>query len=109
MKKDKLYYTEFHVAGVQYYEANEVMDRMKNGDKVRLVRDEDNHHDKEAIAIFYDDTHIGYVPRTETDKFVNFIDMGWGDIFETRISALKPDSHPESQIYVRVKILRKGE
>lgn len=109
MKKDKIYYTEFHVAGVQYHEAIEVMSVIKVGDKVRLVRDEDNKYDPNAVAIFYGNTHIGYVPRTDTDKFTTFIDMGWNDLFEARICRIKHDVHYEDQLHVQVKILQRNQ
>ncbi|MCQ2227352.1 MAG: HIRAN domain-containing protein [Bacteroidales bacterium] len=109
MKKDKVYYTEFHIAGVQYHEAIEVMDQMKVGDMLRLVRDEDNNYDKNAVAIFFGDTHIGYVPRCETEAFCQFLDVGWGDIFEVRLSKKLVDAHPENRLWAVAKILRRKE
>lgn len=108
MKKDKIYYTEFHVAGVQYHEAVEVMDKIKVGDVVRLERDEDNNYDKNAVAIFYGDTHLGYVPREEAKILSLFLDMGWSEIFEVRISRINRETHYEEQLHVQVKILRKS-
>lgn len=107
MKKNKIYYAEFHVAGVQYCELIEVIEDMKVGDMVEFVRDEDNIHDHDAVAIMYKGTHIGYIPRTDTPKFTPFIDMGWNDIFEARISRINRDVHPEAQLHVVVKILKK--
>ena len=35
-----------------------------------------------------------------------YLEMGYGDIYETRITRLAPQEHPEQQVEVVVKIRR---
>ena len=36
----------------------------------------------------------------------NFLEMGWTDIFECRISKLDPEVHPEEQVHLTIRIKR---
>ena len=68
--------------------------------------------DAEAVAVVFhndedgDDYCIGYIPCTDNEVLAKFLGMGWGDIFECRISKINPDAHPEHQIYLTIKIIK---
>ena len=47
------YYINTRVAGVQYNEAIFCVEELKNGKKLKLVREEDNKFDPNAIAIYF--------------------------------------------------------
>ena len=38
------------------------------------------------------------------EEIASFLEMGWTDIFECRISRIKEDSHPEEQVWLTIKI-----
>jgi hypothetical protein len=40
-----------------------VLARLRPGDRLRLVREPDNRHDPNAIAVYSETMHIGYIPR----------------------------------------------
>jgi hypothetical protein len=40
-----------------------VLTRLRPGDRLRLVREPDNPHDSNAVAVYSGTTHIGYIPR----------------------------------------------
>ncbi len=104
---------ECHVAGVQYYEANEVWEHLKIGTVLRLKRDSENKHDPDAVAVVYfdkeleEETKIGYISSDENSELANFLDMGHEDIFEARLSKINPEAHYEKQLHVKIKILQK--
>jgi hypothetical protein len=37
--------------------------RLRPGDRLRLVREPDNPHDPDAVAVYSGTMHIGYIPR----------------------------------------------
>lgn len=41
-----------------------VMNQLKIGDEVQLVREENNKFDPYAVAIMFDGYKLGYIPRT---------------------------------------------
>lgn len=117
MLSKKMFLKECHLAGKRYYDADEVWNELKVGTIVQLVRDENNHHDAEAIAVMYqrdadnpDDVyHLGYIPSDENYFLSKFLDMGWGEAFECRISKLDPNAHSEAQVHLTIRLLKNNK
>ena len=116
MVAKKMYLMDCHLAGRKYHDADEVWDELKVGTILRLERDKENRYDTNAVAIVYerkdqkgaveDEFLIGYIPRDNNVMIANFLEMGWNDIFECRISMLNSEAHPEEQVYLTIKIRR---
>lgn len=112
--KKKMYLMDCHLAGRKYHDADEVWDELKVGTTLRLERDAENRYDSNAVAVIYerkdekgklaDEFLIGYIPRDNNVMIANFLEMGWNDIFECRISKIDPEAHPEEQVYLTIKI-----
>ncbi|MBS9776347.1 MAG: HIRAN domain-containing protein [Fusobacterium sp.] len=99
------YIDSFHIAGFQYYEGLEVIDELKVGTKVILIEEENNPYDAKAVAIYYKDTKLGYVPSTNNTNLSRFLHYGYSDIFEAKIQVKKLDEYPERQFRVVVKLV----
>ena len=69
-----------------------------------LVREADNAFDPYAVAIYYEDFKLGFIPRGSNHDISKYLDMGLEDIFEVRITRVTPDVHPEQQVEVIVYI-----
>jgi len=116
MEAKKKYFMDCHLAGRQYHDADEVWDKLKVGTTLWLERDLENRYDPNAVAVLYYDADndlpemskyvIGYLPREYNEDIASFLEMGWADIFECRISKINPDAHPEKQIHLTIKIKR---
>lgn len=112
MVERKKYFMDCHVAGRMYHEADEVWEELKVGTLLKLERDKENRYDPDAVAIMYEKKGeptpycIGYIPREDNETIAAFLEMGWTNIFECRISKLNADTHPERQIHVTIKIKR---
>lgn len=114
--KKKKYLMDCHLAGRKYHDADEVWDELKVGTILKLIHDKENRYDPNAVAVIYerngkknvveDEFLLGYIPRVENEIIANFLEMGWNNLFECRISKLNPDSHPEAQVYLTIKIKR---
>ena len=64
----------FHIAGFQYADGALVLGDLKAGDKLTLCAERDNPHDPEAVAIYYGNTKLGYVPGNEVGPLSLFFD-----------------------------------
>lgn len=114
--KKKMYLMDCHLAGRKYHDADEVWDELKVGTTLRLEHDKENRHDANAVAVIFerkdkkgiieDEFCIGYIPRDRNEMIANFLEMGWGDIFECRISKLDSEAHPENQVQLTIRIKR---
>ncbi len=111
MKAKKAFYKECHVAGRKYHDADFVFEQLNVGTKLHLVRDTNNRYDPDAIALLYHTNDgefiIGYIPSNENEEMARFLDMGWTDLFDCRISRINPLAHYEQQIHITIRINQK--
>lgn len=73
---DKIILEKFVVAGYMYYNGELVEDALVRGTNLRLVREPMNPHDNNAIALYFDDIKIGFIPRKQNSTIANMIDGG---------------------------------
>lgn len=116
MKARKLFYLECRLAGRMFHDATEVWDKLGVGTKLDLYRDVDNRHDPYAVAVIFRQTNestwesedylLGFVPRDCNKDLAQFLEMGWGEIFECRISKFDPTAPSHEQIRITIRILR---
>lgn len=104
--ENKRHYLHFTIAGFAYHNGCEVFDNLHIGTKLQLVREDENSYDSNAVAIFYQDQMLGYVPRAINRELALLLDMGHGDIFEARVQSLNPMLSPEEQVGVIIYVLR---
>lgn len=101
-KETRRHYDNFHVAGFVYWEAPLVFGEMRVGDIVTFEREEDNKFDAYAMAIYFNDYKIGFVPRGNNHELSKFFETGHGDIFEARINSIDPTAYSENRIGITV-------
>lgn len=101
---NKVHLTNFHIAGFSYWDGCEVFEQLHIGTKLDLVREEDNKFDPYAVAIYYGEYKLGFIPRGENHDISKYLDMGLEDIYDVRITRITPDTHPENQVEVIVRI-----
>lgn len=56
------------------------MDGLKVGTRAVLLREPDNEHDKNAVAIYVDGTRVGYVPMKQNAVLAAFMDKNGRDL-----------------------------
>lgn len=98
------YFMDFHIAGFAYYDGLDVIAQLKLGQSVTLVGEPDNPHDPDAVAIYYQDKKLGYIPAAKNEMFSTFLYFGHEDLFEARIQMAQLDQHPERQFRVVVRV-----
>ena len=118
MKAMKKFYKECHLAARMYYDANEVWSDLKVGQELQLRREPDNSYDANAVQVIFtkpdengepEEFVLGYIPRDENAELAAFLDLGWGEIFECRISSINEEAHYEQQIHITIRIKRNPE
>lgn len=105
----KVHLTNFHIAGFGYWEGCEAFEHLKIGTRLDLVREEDNKFDAYAVAIYYGEYKLGFIPRSSNHDISKYLDMGLSDIYDVRITRLSPEAHPEQQVEVIVNILNQNK
>lgn len=90
------------LAGSQYYALGEHWRAMKVGDRLDLVREPDNPHDRRAIRVDWRGHKLGYVPRAENRVIAQALDQG--EKLSARIARLNEDANPWRRVEFEVLI-----
>ncbi|WCO01782.1 HIRAN domain-containing protein [Psychroserpens ponticola] len=96
MKKEHL--ANFHIAGFTYYEGASIFRKLKMGRKLILKLEEENKYDPRAVAIYYKDFKIGFIPRQDNRIFYKLMKVGLSDHIQVRIQQIDATASPEEQI-----------
>lgn len=103
------HFLNFNIAGFSYWEGCLVFGELKPGMKLELEQEADNKFDPYAVAIYYGDYKLGFVPRSHNQTLCEFLEMGYGHIFDARVQRVSPAEHPERQVGVIVYLKRNEE
>ena len=93
----------FCVAGFTYYQGPFVLKQMSVGDKIDLYVEAENIHDEYAVALYFKDRKIGFIPREDNREVAVILKSGY-DIFEAIVQQVAPEEHPESQVRVALYV-----
>lgn len=105
----RLHFANFDLAGFTYWDGVEVFDKLKIGLKLRFEREMDNKYDPKAVAIYFGEAKLGYVPRANNSEIAKLCEQGYSHIFDVRINRISADEHAENQIGVVVHIISNSE
>ncbi len=94
------HFGNFNIAGFTYWDGCMALSELKIGSSLRLERELENRFDPHAVAIYFNDQKLGYIPRSENEMIAKFLDLGYSKIFDLRVQRISPDSHPEKQVGV---------
>ena len=71
---------------------------MEKRTELELVREDYNRYDPNAVAIYYKDMKLGFIPKNKNEMISQFIEMGHNDVFEVRVCQIDEEAHPEHQV-----------
>jgi len=97
--------THFDIAGFTYYEGVLAFNELKIGVQLQLKLDEENKYDARAVAIYYNEFKLGFVPRSENRIIYKFLKLEM-NCFEIRIQRVDEKESPEHQIGVVIHIVK---
>lgn len=95
---------DFHLAGFAYYDGIEIINELVLGTLVDLVGEPDNPYDPEAVAIYYKNRKIGYVPRDKNGLMSKLLYFGHHDLFDARVQLVNKEQHIDRQIRIVIRI-----
>ncbi len=100
-----------HIAGFTYYDGLEVIDQLTLGTVVVLKSEPENPHDPYAVAVYFGETKLGYVPQAKNSYISQLLFFGYDDAIEAKINSRNLEATPEAQfrIVIKLKDNRKSE
>ena len=90
----------FFVAGFQYHDGARVLPYLKPGQDLDLVAEPSNPHDRFAVAVLWQGSKLGYVPRTD-NKHLSRLLAQKAELF-CRVIGTTPDENPWRAVKVEV-------
>ncbi len=99
MAKIKEHLSNFHLAGFSYYEGVFAFNKLKIGSELSLKLDKENKYDPQAVAVYFKEYKLGYIPRAENKIFYKLLTVGFKGI-SCYVQRLCADEHPEQQVSV---------
>ncbi len=90
------------VRGLVFAEGRHYVSRMKAGEPLTMKREPKNPYDSTAIALYYDNIKIGYVPAEDNYILSNMLDAGHGRFF-AQIKEVFPSAPYYEQVHFCIK------
>lgn len=88
------------LAGYQYHAGQELWEQLKVGDTLKLVREPENAHGRNAIRVEWQGRQLGYLPRVENQAIAAELDRG--SKVEARIAHLREARNPWQRVLIDV-------
>ncbi len=77
---------ETTVAGFQYYAGEDLFPQLCPDQPLTLQRESNNHFDENAVALYWEDIQLGYLPRSDNVVIAQMMD--WGELLGGRVCEL---------------------
>jgi hypothetical protein len=101
------HFANFNIAGYTYYDGVDVFYELKIGTELNFKAEPENQFDAYAVAIYFNETKLGYIPKGQNKEISQFLNLGYTDLFEVKINKISMETHTERQIGVLVRIREK--
>lgn len=92
-----------YVKGFRFHEGPQVLAQIKDEDDLDLVREYDNEHDPDAVAVYWQGHKLGYLPMMENRTLANLIDHGMK--LAAYVIYTQPDEDPWVQCFIGVQLI----
>ncbi len=73
--KRKIYLQQFFVAGFRHYKGMEMLEHLQENDLLELRREVENEYDDCAIAVYWQQEKIGFVPADLNEMLARLMDV----------------------------------
>lgn len=102
---EKVYLKQCFVRGFAYYEGPKIIENINKSGWVELVREPDNKFDKRAIAVYFNQQKLGYLPQESNKTLSILMDTELLE-FHAEISRIEPQADLWEQVRIVVYALK---
>jgi hypothetical protein len=102
---EKIYLLKCFVRGFTYYEGPKLIKELNADQQLELVREPENEHDGKAIALYYNQQKIGFIPRENNYILSKLIDAKLLDL-QAEIKYVNPDASDWNKLYIKIYVLK---
>lgn len=91
------------LAGFRYYAGEALWQEMREGDRLKLIREADNPHDAHAVRIEWRGQKLGYLPSAENRAVAAVMDKG--EAIDARVAKLRQHRNPWQRVLIEVFVV----
>ncbi len=91
---------EAPLAGFQYHNGRRVWRFLQEGETLRFKREPFNFHDKQAVAVYFRNEKLGYLPEGQNQIAAQLLDRG--EMLIGKIKRLVASNNPQERISLQV-------
>ncbi|MFO1433430.1 MAG: HIRAN domain-containing protein [Candidatus Competibacteraceae bacterium] len=95
---EKYLMNQFRIAGLAYYDVQQVVRRLQPGTELCLVAEPTNPHDEFAVEVFYGECKLGYIPRSDNRHISRLLQQG------VKLSCDVLEARPETTVWDMVRV-----
>ncbi len=103
--KRKIYLLQTFVAGFRFHKGMQLLPLMQEGDLLELRRDPKNSHDAFAVALFWQQEMIGYLPAAQNEVLARMMDAAALPLIAS-ITHLNKEAKPWENVAIAVYFLQ---
>lgn len=94
---------ESPLAGFNHYRGLAIWPFLSEGEPLALVRETINVYDSKAVAVYFRNEKLGYVPQRENHVIAQMLDRG--QRLTAHITRLRQDQNPWRRVHFEVKLV----
>jgi hypothetical protein len=91
---------EGYISGYQYHKGAQMEHLFQSGTTFSLKREPENPFDDDAVALYYENARIGFIPPHSNVEIARMIEKG--EKLKARIARYEPELDPWERVYVEV-------
>lgn len=103
----RFYLLQSFVRGFRFYEGLNLLDTMHEGDLLEMVREDDNEYDPKAIALYFNKSKIGFIPKEDNDILSKLMDADVVKL-QAEIAHLNKEAQAWENVHIGVYILKES-
>jgi hypothetical protein len=101
----KFYLLQSFIRGFQYCDGPSLINQMKEGDMLELVREPNNDYDPCAIALHWNNHKLGFVPAEDNEMLSKLLDIGIPE-FIAEITFLQKEAAAWENVRIAISVLK---
>lgn len=86
MTKGTVLFKETEIKGTEYISNQHIFYMFEENDILMLKAEPNNKHDEYAVAVYFGDNKVGYLPRRDNKEISLLLQSGWDTLFVTYVS-----------------------
>lgn len=101
----RYYLLQSFVRGFRFYEGLKLLDEMHEGDLLEMLREPANEYDPKAIALYFNQHKIGFIPKEDNDILSRLMDADVVKL-QAEITHLNKEAKAWENVHIGVYVLK---